>query len=69
MIKVKIENGMVKGIMLPGKVKQQVTTQYADNTSFTLLEEEGTIRRAIYTLDTLCISSGLILNWIISCGY
>jgi hypothetical protein len=60
---------MVQDIRLPGGLKQQVIAQYVDDTSLTLRREEGLVRRAIYTLDTLCVGSGLIVNWVKSCGY
>jgi hypothetical protein len=69
MIKMAASTGMVKGINLPGGAHQQVIAQYADDTSLTLQGEEISIRGTILTLDTFCEGSGLVLNWLKSCGY
>ena len=41
MVKRGMELGHVKGVKLPGD-REQITAQYADDTSFTLAGEEGT---------------------------
>jgi hypothetical protein len=61
--------GRVKGIRLPVEDRQQIVAQYADDTSFTLLGEEEPVRYLIYTLETFCLGSGLVLNWQKSSGH
>jgi hypothetical protein len=63
MIKEGIDEGRIKGITLPVEGRQQVLAQYADDTSLTLLREEQPTWEAVYTLQTFCSGSGLILNW------
>lgn len=69
MVKSEVTLGNIKGITLPGNARQQTLAQYADDTSFTLLGEEQPIRYLLYTLDTFCMATGLIINWDKSCGY
>lgn len=59
----------MKGISLPVENRQQVLAQYVDNTLFTLLGEEESVRNLIYFLETFCGASGLVLNWQKSYGY
>jgi hypothetical protein len=61
--------GRVKGIKLPVEDRQQIVAQYVDDMSFTLLGEEESVRYLIYTLETLCLGSGLVLNWQKSSGH
>jgi hypothetical protein len=69
MVKLGVAEGRLKGITLPMEGRQQVLAQYADDTSLTLLGEEGPTREAIATLQTFCEGCGLILNWDKSCAY
>jgi hypothetical protein len=69
MVYKELENGRVKGISLPVGDRQQILAQYADDTSFTLLGEEEPVRNLIYTLETFCLASGLVLNWQKSSGH
>lgn len=69
MVKHGMWEGIIKGITLPIKNKQQVMAQFADDTSMTLRREELLVRGAIYTLDIFCLGSGLVMNWDKSCGY
>jgi hypothetical protein len=43
--------------------------EYANDTSFMLYGEERLIKNLIYTLELFCLASGLVLNWLKSCGY
>jgi hypothetical protein len=61
--------GRIRGIQLPLEGSQQVIAQYVDDTSFMLFGEERPVRNLIYTLDSFCLASGLVLNWLKSCGY
>ena len=60
MVKVEVEVGRVKGIKLPSEDLQQVMAQYVNNTSFTLLGEEASMRYLVSTLGTFlcCIRIG-----------
>lgn len=49
--------GRIKGIILPMRERQQILAQYADDTSITLLGEEGSVRNLIYMLKTFCLAS------------
>jgi hypothetical protein len=62
MVNIELQEGRVKGISLPVEERQQIIAQYADDTSFTLLGEEEPVRNLIYTLETFCQASGLVLN-------
>ena len=68
MVKRGTEHEDIKGIKLLGN-REQVTAQYADDTSFTLAGEEEPVRNLIHTLNTFCLASGLVLNWQKSCAY
>jgi exonuclease III len=68
MVKRGMEIGEVKGIKLPGG-REQVTAQYADDTSFTLTGEEAPVKSLIHILNTFCLASGLVINWLKSCAY
>ena len=68
MVKRGMEQGQVKGVKLPGD-REQVTAQYADDTSFTLAGEEVPVRNLIRILNTFCLASGLVLNWQKSSAY
>lgn len=59
----------MRGILLPSHGREQVTAQYADDTSFTLSGKEVSATTLVHTLDTFCSASGLVLNWNKSCGY
>lgn len=61
--------GRIKGISLPFEHRQQILAQYADDTSFTLLGEEESVRSLIYLLETFCLASGLVINWHKSSGH
>jgi hypothetical protein len=69
MVKSEVASGLIRGITLPDGTRQQVIAQYADDTSLTLRGEEEPVRMAIFTLEVLCASSGLTINWSKSCGY
>jgi hypothetical protein len=69
MVASELEEGRIKGIELPFGNRQQIITQYADDTSFTLKGEEEPVKNLIYLLDTFCAASGLVLNWRKSSGY
>lgn len=69
MVKTKAVLGRIKGISLLGDTRQQILASYADDTSFTFLGEEGSIRNLILTLDTFCLASGLVINWNKSNGH
>lgn len=49
-------------ILVKGYYHMKNKVQYADDTSLILLYEEGLISIFIYTLDTFCLTSGLVLN-------
>ena len=68
MVKRGVKLGDIKGIKLPGN-REQITDQYANDTSFTLADEEEPVRNLIHTLNTFCLASGLVLNWQKSCAY
>ena len=61
--------GRVQGISLPFEGRQQIIAQYADDTSFTLLGDEGKVRCLVYLLETFCLATRLVLNWSKSSGY
>jgi hypothetical protein len=61
--------GRLQGFQLPFENRQQIMVQYADDTSFTLLREEGKARNLVHTLETFCLATGLLLNWTKSHGY
>jgi hypothetical protein len=63
MVLKEVESGNVRSITLPVENRQQVLAQYADDTSFTLLGQEGTLRYLIRTLETFYLASGLVINW------
>lgn len=63
MIAMEALNGNILEIQLPTLGHQQVIAQYTDDTSLTLLEEEYSVRALIYTLETFCMASRLVLNW------
>jgi hypothetical protein len=69
MLKKEAAAGNVKGVKLPIGNRQQVVTQYADDTSLTLLGKEGSVQGTIHTLETFCAGFGLVLNCLKSCGY
>lgn len=62
MIKSGMEQGVVKGIRLRGGERQQVSAQFANDTSFTLLGEERLVKETIGKVDQFCCGSGLVLN-------
>jgi hypothetical protein len=68
MVKQGMTLGDVKGVKLPGG-REQVTVQYADDTSFTLAGEEEPVRKLIQILNSFCLASGLVLNWQKSSAY
>jgi hypothetical protein len=69
MVAEELAAGCIQGIQLPVEGRQQIMVQYADDTSFTLHGEEGPVKNLIYTLETFCLASGLVLNWQKSNGY
>lgn len=69
MVTKEMVDGNVQGISLPFHGQQQIMAQYADDTSFTLLGEEPKVKFLINTLKSICMATGLILNWSKSCGY
>jgi hypothetical protein len=68
-VKTEVDVGRVKGIQLPIKSLQQVLAQFADDTSFILLGEEGSVRHLVSVLDSFCLASGLVFNWLKSSAY
>jgi len=62
MVKHGMQEGIIKGITLLMENRQQVMAQFADDTSINLRGEELSFRGAIYTMDTFCLGSGLIMN-------
>jgi hypothetical protein len=69
MVKREVDEGRIRGIDLPFEGRQQVTLQYADDMSFTLNGEEGSVRRLIQILDIFCLGSGLEFNWLKSSAF
>lgn len=69
MVQTEATRGRIRGISLLVEGKQQILAQYADDASFTLLGEEGSVRNLILSLDTFCIASGLVINWNKSSGH
>lgn len=69
MVKTEVVGEVIKGIKLPVEDKQQVMAQYANDTSMTLLDEEGSVKAMISTIDRFCTGSGLLFNWDKSLGY
>jgi hypothetical protein len=67
-VKKGMSRGDVKGVKLPGG-REQVTAQYANDTSFTLAGEEEPVRKLIQILNSFCLASGLVLNWQKSSAY
>jgi hypothetical protein len=63
MIKTKVEARIVKEIELLMADQQQVIAQYANDTSLTLLEKEESVRRLIFMLETLYLSSKLVFHY------
>ncbi len=57
MIKQGKTRGEIHGIKIPSGVKEQIISQYADNTSMSLVGEEDNIDKMVDLLNTfLCIS-------------
>lgn len=56
------------GINLPGATSQQLTLQYADDTSFFVRAKEQ-VKTLIDILDTFALASGLVINWAKSSDY
>jgi hypothetical protein len=62
-IKAEVENGRIRGIILPGTLEQQTTSQYADDSSLTLRRKKQIVSNAALTLNLFSVAFGLHLNW------
>ena len=59
----------LKGINFPQGVSQQIISQYADDTSFTVKAEEANVDYLVEILHKFDITFGLEINWQKSMAY
>ena len=62
MISKELKERQIQGMSLPFERKQQIVTQYVDDTSFTLYGKKK-VGKLVYLLETFCLAIGLVLNW------
>ena len=68
-IKKAVKEGRLKGISLPGGIKQQCISQYADDSSFMVRGEKRYVDELVRLLKTFSAASGMKINWEKSCAY
>lgn len=63
------EQGRITGVKLPRSESQQLTLQFADDTSFTVKADHGSVTLLVNLLNTFSSASGLTINWSKSGAY
>ena len=61
--------GRIQGVKLPRTEAQQLTLQFADDTSFTVRADLGSVSTLINILHSFSLPSGLLINWSKSGAY
>ena len=62
-IKKAVKEGQLKGITLPGGIKQQCISQYADDSSFMVRGEKRYVDELVRILKSFSAASGMEINW------
>ena len=57
------EYGNIRGVQLPKSEDQQLTLQFADDTSFTVRAEQASVSNLVSILQSFTLASGLHINW------
>ena len=61
--------GRIQGVKIPRSEAQQLTLQFADDTSFTVRAELGHVSSLVNILHSFSSASGLLINWAKSGAY
>lgn len=64
MIFKEVELRTIKRIQLLMRHRQQIMVQYANNTSLILFGKEENVKHTAFILDTFCLGSNSIINWL-----
>ena len=63
------EQGRINGVKLPKIKRQKLTLQFADDTSFIVRVDYGSISILVSILHSFSLASGLLINWSKSGAY
>lgn len=58
-----VDEGKLKGVVLPGGKKQQYISQYADDSSFMVKDEKKDVDELVRLLKMFSEASGMEINW------
>ena len=61
--------GRIQGVSLPKSDVQQLTLQYADDTSFIVRADQDSVSTLVSILQSFSLASGLLINWAKSGAY